>query len=77
MNRRRFLSAAFAGSIGALLWPYRSLAASDEPSLYCEWRFTGETRCRYGTREEKWEYLCCEGISCEIWFEEWRPIGSC
>lgn len=77
MHRRRFLGIVVTGGLGLLHRQTRGLAASREALPYCSWRFTGEVMCREGILRERWEYLCCEGSSCDIWWDEWRVVGSC
>lgn len=76
LSRRRFLTSVVALGLGTLL-PSRAARAQEDALMYCSWVNSGVTRCYNGVLEQRWDFLCCEGIGCEVWNEEWRPIGSC
>jgi hypothetical protein len=77
VSRRKFLGTLLAGGVGVMSWPIRSAGAEEITPLYCSWINSGLIRCLGGVLEQRWDFLCCEGIGCELWDSEWRAVGTC
>jgi hypothetical protein len=72
-NIAKGVTASLLGLAGA-----RKAQQSDKAAALevCYWKYQYSV-CDSGQLLERWCFICCAGIDCEIFVCEWRPGGSC
>ena len=73
---RTFVKGAMASLLG--LAASRQTQKGDDASALetCFWQYQYSV-CQGGVLLQKWCFKCCAGIDCEVFYCEFREVGSC